>query len=117
LTSKSEVLNVTAVADQAAYQLVGDEQDMLLSRLVIISFSINRTRLPDPIQGELPFARLSFNVESIINWAQDNRPDVADRRLNAELSDYNAKAARGENDFRLDASGFYGQAGRRFFRR
>lgn len=114
LTSKSEVLNVTAQADQAAYQLTSDEQDIALSRLVVISLLNQADVVPDPIPGALSFGRLSFNVESIIAWAQEHRPDVRIATLNTELARYNMKAARAEGKVRLDATGFYGRAGAAF---
>lgn len=114
LTSKSEVLNVTAQADQGAYQLTSDEQDVALARLVVISLLNQAEPLPDPIPGALSFGRLSFNIESIIGWAQEHRPDVRIATLNTELAKYNMKAARAEGNVRLDATGFYGRAGAAF---
>ncbi len=114
LTSKSEVLNVTAQADQASYQLSSDEQDVALARLVVISLLNQTNQVPDPVPGALSFGRLSFNVESIINWAQEHRPDVRIATLNTELARYNMKAARGDNELKLDASGFLGKAGAAF---
>lgn len=114
LTSKSEVLNVVAQADQASYQLTSDEQDVALARLVVISLLNQSEPVPDPVPGALSFGRLSFNVESIIAWAQEHRPDVRIATLNAELSRYNMKAARAEGRVRLDATGFYGRAGAAF---
>lgn len=114
LTSQSEVLNVTAQADQASYQLVSDEQDVTLARLVLISLLNQNDPVPDPVPGELSAARLSFNVESIISWAKDHRPDVRIARLNAELARYNWLAARADGRIKLDASGFYGRAGAAF---
>src|SRR5262245_58156778 len=111
LTSKAEVLNVNAQADQAAYQLTGDEQDVTLARLVLLSLLNQGESVPDPIPGELAYTRMSFNVESIIGWAKDHRPDVRIARLNTELALYNAKAAKADNLFKVDASGFYGRAG------
>lgn len=110
LTSKSEVLNVTAQADQASYQLTSDEQDVLLSRLVLISLLNQSNPTPDPLPGELEFSRMSFNVESIIVWAQEHRPDVRIAKLNAELARTNWKAAKADNDVKIDASGFLGRA-------
>lgn len=114
LTSKSEVLNVTAQADQASYQLSSDEQDVALARLVVISLLNQSDPVPDPIPGALSFARMSFNVESIINWAQEHRPDVRIATLNAELARYNMKAARSDKKLKVDASGFVGRAGSAF---
>lgn len=114
LTSRAEVLNVTAQADQASYQLTGDEQNIALARLVVISFMNQSDPLPDPVPGALSFGRLSFNVESIISWAQEHRPDVRIAKLNAELARYNYKAAKADNDVKVDASGFYGRAGAAF---
>jgi outer membrane protein TolC len=114
LTSKNEVLNVAAQADQASYQLTSDEQDVALARLVLISLMNQADGVPDPVPGALSFARLSFNVESIIAWAQEHRPDVRIAMLNAELSRYNAKAAKADNQLKLDASGFVGRAGAAF---
>ncbi len=114
LTSKSEVLNVTAQADQAVYQLTSDEQDVALARLVVISLLNQAEPVPDPVPGALSFARLSFNIESIINWAQEHRPDVRIATLNAELAKYNMKAAKGDNRLKVDASGFLGKAGAAF---
>lgn len=114
LTSNSEVLNVSAQADQSSYQLTGDEQDLNLSRLVLISLLNQGKPVPDPIPGELTFGRLSFNVESIIGWAQEHRPDVRIAMLNTELARYNWKAAKADNSIKLDASGFYGRAGAAF---
>jgi outer membrane protein TolC len=114
LTSKAEVLNVAAQADQASYQLTSDEQDVALSRLVVISLLNQSEPVPDPIPGALSFGRLSFNVESIISWAQEHRPDVRIATLNTELAKYNMKAARADNNVKLDASGFYGRAGAAF---
>ena len=62
----------------------------------------------------LSFGRLSFNVESIISWAQEHRPDVRIATLNAELSRYNMMAAKADRSFKLDASGFLGNAGAAF---
>lgn len=114
LTSKAEVLNVSAQADQASYQLTSDEQDVALARLVVISLLNQSEPVPEPLPGALSFGRLSFNVESIINWAQEHRPDVRIATLNAELARYNMKAAAGDNRVKLDASGFYGRAGAAF---
>ncbi|MCG3204175.1 MAG: hypothetical protein KCHDKBKB_00881 [Elusimicrobia bacterium] len=114
LTSKSEVLNVTAQADQASYQLTSDEQDVALARLVVISLLNQSDPVPDPVPGALSFARLSFNVESIITWAQEHRPDVRIATLNSELAKYNMKAARGDKNLKVDASGFIGRAGAAF---
>jgi len=114
LTSRSEVLNVTAQADQSPYQLTGDEQDLSLSRLVLISLLNQGNQVPDPLPGSLNFNRLSFNVESIISWAQEHRPDVRIARLNSELAKYNWKSAKADNDLKVDASGFYGRAGAAF---
>jgi outer membrane protein len=114
LASKAEVLNVSAQADQAAYQLVSDEQDISLARLVLISLTNQSEPLPDPVPGALSFGRLSFNVESIISWAQEHRPDVRIARLNSELARLNWKAQKADNDIKLDASGFYGRAGAAF---
>jgi outer membrane protein len=114
LASKAEVLNVTAQADQASYQLVSDEQDISLARLVLISLANQSEPLPAPVPGALSFGRLSFNVESIIAWAQEHRPDVRIARLNAELSRLNWKAQEADNGIKLDASGFYGRAGAAF---
>jgi|GEM_PF-1830075 len=114
LTSKAEVLNVTAQADQAAYQLTGDEQDVTLARLVLLSLLNQGDSVPDPVPGELAHTRMSFNVESIITWAKDHRPDVRIARLNAELALFNAKAAKADAKFKIDASGFYGRAGATF---
>jgi outer membrane protein len=111
LTTKAEVLNISAQTDQAAYQLASDEQDVALSRLVVISLLNQANPVSDPVPGELPFGRLSFNVESIINWAQEHRPDVRIATLNSELAKYAWKAAQADNRFKLDASGFYGRAG------
>jgi outer membrane protein len=111
LTSRAEVLNVSAQADQSKYQLTGDEQDVALSRLVLISLLNQSKPVPDPLPGELSFARLSFNVESIINWAAEHRPDMRIARLNTELAKYGWKAANADNNLKLDASGFYGKAG------
>jgi outer membrane protein TolC len=114
LTSRAEVLNVTAQADQASYQLTGDEQDVALARLVVISVLNQSNPVPDPIPGALSFARLSFNVESIINWAQQHRPDVRIAVLNVELARHNMRAARADNQLKVDASGFLGRAGAAF---
>jgi outer membrane protein TolC len=114
LTSKAEVLNVTAQADQAQYQLTSDEQDVSLARLVCISLLNQSDPVPDPVPGALSFARLSFNVESIITWAQEHRPDVRIATLNAELAKYNMKAAQADEKVKLDASGFVGRAGSAF---
>ncbi len=114
LTSKSELLNVSAQADQASYQMTSDEQDVSLSRLVLISLLNQSDSVPDPVSGALSFAKLSFNVESIIAWAQEHRPDVRIARLNSELARYNWKAARADNGLKLDFSGFYGRAGATF---
>ena len=114
LTSKAESLNVAAQADQASYQLTGDEQDLTLARLVLISLLNQAEQVADPVPGSLSFARLSFNVESIINWAQEHRPDVRIARLNAELARYNMKAAEADQSMKLDASGFIGKAGAAF---
>ncbi len=114
LASKAEVLNVNAQADQASYQLVGDEQDISLARLVLISLTNQSDPLPDPVPGALSFGRLSFNVESIINWAQEHRPDVRIARMNAELTRLYWKAQQADNGVKLDASGFYGKAGAAF---
>jgi outer membrane protein TolC len=114
LTSKAEVLNVTAQANQASYQLTSDEQDVALSRLVVISLLNQGNPVPDPVPGALSFGRLSFNVDSIINWAQQHRPDVRIAILNVELAKHNRNAARAENHFKLDASGFLGKAGAAF---
>jgi len=114
LTSKSEVLNVAAQADQASYQLTSDEQDVALARLVVISLLNQSEPVPDPIPGALSFGRLSFNVESIISWAQEHRPDVRIATLNAELARYNMKAAKADRNVKVDASGFIGNAGAAF---
>lgn len=114
LTSKAEVLNVTAQADQASYQLTGDDQDLQLSRLVLISLLNQSAPVPQPVPGELSFGRLSFNVESIIAWAEEHRPDVRIARLNTELARYNWKSAKADNSLKVDASGFYGRAGAAF---
>lgn len=114
LASKAEVLNVTAQADQASYQLTGDEQDVSLARLVLLSLLNQSDPVSDPVPGELPFNRLSFNVESIIAWAQDHRPDVRIAKLNAELARYGWLSARADGRIKLDASGFYGRAGAAF---
>lgn len=114
LTSKAEVLNVTAQADQASYQLTSDEQDVALARLVVISLLNQAEPVPDPIPGALSFARLSFNVESIISWAQEHRPDVRIATLNAELAKYNMLAAKADRSIKVDASGFLGNAGAAF---
>ena len=114
LTSKSEVLNVTAQADQASYQLTSDEQDVALARLVVISLLNQSEPVPDPIPGALSFGRLSFNVESIISWAQEHRPDVRIATLNAELAKYNMMAAKADRSIKVDASGFIGNAGAAF---
>lgn len=114
LTSKSEVLNVVAQADQASYQLTSDEQDVALARLVVISLLNQAEPVPDPVPGALSFGRLSFNVESIIGWAQEHRPDVRIATLNAELAKYNMKAAQADGKVKLDASGFVGRAGAAF---
>ncbi len=114
LTSKAEVLNVSAQADQASYQLTSDEQDVALARLVVISLLNQANPVPDPIPGALSFGRLSFNVESIINWAQQHRPDVRIAILNVELAKHNKKAAEADNSLKLDASGFLGKAGAAF---
>jgi len=114
LTAKSEVLNVTAQADQAAYQLTSDDQDVALARLVIISLINQAEAVPDPVPGALTFARMSFNVESIIAWAQEHRPDVRIAMLNTELARYNWEAAEGDKSVKLDASGFVGKAGASF---
>lgn len=114
LTARSQVLNVVAQADQASYQLVSDEQDVTLARLVLISLMNQSEPLPDPISGELEFSRLSFNVESIIQWAKDHRPDIRIARLNAELTYNNWKAAKADGKIKVDAQGFYGRAGAGF---
>ncbi len=114
LTSKAEVLNVTAQADQSSYQLTSDEQDVALARLVVISLLNQADPVPDPVPGALSFSRLSFNVESIITWAQEHRPDVRIATLNAELARYNMKSASGDNKLKIDASGFLGKAGAAF---
>jgi len=114
LASKAEVLSVKAQADQASYQMTGDEQDVQLARLVLISLLNQATTVPDPVPGALSFARLSFNVESIIAWAQEHRPDVRIARLNTELAYNNWKAAKGDTGFKLDASGFLGKSGATF---
>jgi outer membrane protein len=114
LTSKAEVLNVSAQADQAAYQLTSDDQDVSLARLVVISLLNQANPVPDPVPGALSFGRLSFNVESIINWAQQHRPDVRIAILNVELAKHNMKAAQADNSLKLDASGFLGRAGAAF---
>ncbi|MFN0118089.1 MAG: TolC family protein, partial [Elusimicrobiota bacterium] len=114
LTSRSEVLNVNAQADQAAYKLTADEQDIALARLVIISLLNQDQMMPDPVPGALSFGRLSFNVESIISWAQEHRPDVRIAKLNAELARYAYKAARADGRIKLDANGFYGRSGAAF---
>jgi outer membrane protein len=114
LTSKAEVLNVKAQSDQAAYQLSSDEQDVSLARLVLISLTNQEESLPDPVPGALSFGKLSFNLESVIKWAQEHRPDMRIARLNAELARQNWKAARADNNLKVDASGFYGKAGAAF---
>lgn len=114
LTSKAEVLNVAAQADQSQYQLISDEQDVSLARLVVISLLNQSDPVPDPVPGALSFARLSFNVESIIGWAQEHRPDVRIATLNAELARYNMMAANADRHIKLDASGFVGRAGAAF---
>ncbi len=114
LASRNEVLNVIAQADQASYQLVSDEQDISLARLVLISLTNQAEPLPNPVPGALSFGRLSFNVESIIAWAQEHRPDVRIARLSAELSRLNWRAQKADNNLKLDASGFYGRAGAAF---
>ena len=114
LTSRAEVLNVSAQADQAAYQLVSDEQDVTLARLVLISLLNQEDSVVDPVPGELSYGRLSFNVESIITWAKDHRPDVRIARLHTELTRYSWKAAKADGNIKLDASGFYGRAGAAF---
>lgn len=114
LTSRAEVLNVSAQADQSTYQLTGDEQDVELARLVLISLLNQSDDVPNPVPGALSYGQMSFNVESIISWAQENRPDVRIARLNTELANYNQKAARADGKVKLDASGFYGRAGAAF---
>lgn len=114
LTSQAEVLNVTAQADQASYHLTSDEQNVALARLVLISLLNQGDPVPDPVPGALAFSRMSFNVESIITWAQAHRPDVRIAMLNTELARYNWKAARADGKIKLDASGFYGRAGAAF---
>lgn len=114
LASKAEVLNVTAQADQASYQLVSDEQDISLSRLVLVSLTNQADPIPNPVPGALSFGRLSFNVESIIAWAQEHRPDVRIARLNSELARLNWKAQLSDGKIKLDATGFYGRAGAAF---
>jgi len=110
LAARSEVLNVNAQADQATYQMISDEQDVSLSRLVLISLLNQADPVQDPVPGALSFSKLSFNVESIIAWAQEHRPDVRIARLNAELARAGWKMARGDNNLKLDASGFIGKA-------
>jgi outer membrane protein len=114
LTSRAEVLNVNAQADQASYQLISDEQDVLLSRLVLISLMNQSNSAPDPLPGELGFSRMSFNVESIISWAQEHRPDVRIAKLNAELARQNWIATRADNNVKVAASGFVGRAAASF---
>ncbi|MCB4757086.1 MAG: TolC family protein [Elusimicrobia bacterium] len=114
LAARSEVLNVVAQADQATYQMASDEQDVSLSRLVLISLLNQSDPISDPVAGALSFSKLSFNVESIIAWAQEHRPDVRIARINSELARYNWKSARGENNIKIDATGFYGRAGASF---
>jgi outer membrane protein TolC len=114
LTSQIDALNVEAQFDQAAYQAASNEQEAALARLSLAAVLNQPRPLPDVVPGNLSPRRVQVNLETLLGWAAANRADLKLARMNVDLAEKSWKIARGEDGFRVDMSGFLGQAGAAF---
>lgn len=120
LITDSESLGTESQYSQAYYRLLSDEKDLEISRLRMEAL----LNIPEPLPTLLPDPKDNFNprtlidlnvpVETFVDAAFKNRPEMLSADYNAYAGAYGEKAAKADGRLHVDASGFVGKAGGAF---
>lgn len=120
LITESEALGTESQYSQAYYRLLSDEKDLEISRLRMEAL----LNVPEPLPSFLPeppgefdqrsMLDLTVPVESFVDAAFKNRPEMLSADFAAHAGAYGEKIAKADGRLHVDASGFIGKAGGAF---
>ncbi len=120
LITEAESLGVESQESQIHYRLLSDEKDLEIARLRMEAL----LNLPEPLPGSLPDPQETLSpetlqdvdapVESFVEQAMQNRPEMLSAGYTARFHTYGEKVTKAEGRLRVDASGFVGKSGGAF---
>ncbi|MBI2870702.1 MAG: TolC family protein [Candidatus Omnitrophica bacterium] len=120
LSRKLELLNVETQVNQIGFQVASAERDLKLAEFKLSQllggeeeeafYGIPSMELPE----KLEFTPLNLNLDEVLARAEENHPDLKMARLRMAVGQFEKKIAKGKEGFRVDLTGFLGQAGSNF---
>ena len=118
LASESELLGAAATETQVQYKVISQEKDNEYALSNLLKF-LGLQELPplsdltiDSVSKTLSTQKIT--LEQLARIASISRPEIKIAYLNKKGREYGRKSARAETLVKVDASGFFGQAGSAF---
>jgi outer membrane protein TolC len=114
LSTNLEMLNVQSRYNQVQFQAATAERDLALARFKLeqamgLDMSKDVVDISE-VSTELPFKIIDIDLYECLDAAAYNHPDIVVNKLVTESSEFSEKIAKGKEGFRIDLTGFYGQA-------
>ncbi len=115
LLTRLEMLNVEAQANQAKFQRVNAENDLVLARLKFLQrLGLGPDAVIEAPSQFPPYVPSSIDLEEVMKLSIQYRPDIQVNSLLVEFHEYEERISKEKGKLKIDLSGFIGASGAAF---